>query len=178
MLRKEVRVRAKSSEERSKIKTVKAMNQIIVRLVMACALALGLTLNIQAQVQKSPPGTYHSAKDPDLPPLPFNPHPDLPVVQVEKGVFVVDDTSIEDTPQQVISRKLRQEAAARARAIASDPVLAQAAQTAQQAAQEAAEVARFQAYFAPFLADHLRNAAGSPVDLSESLAKQSARLLD
>lgn len=59
-------------------------------------------------------------------------------MEVEKGIFIVDDTGIPDTPEQSVSRKLREEAAARAKAIASDPVLAAAAQAAQQAAQEAA----------------------------------------
>ena len=57
------------------------------------------------------------------------------MVEVKKGIFVVDDTSIPDTAQQVASRKLRQAAAERAKAIASNPILAQAAQ---QAAAEAA----------------------------------------
>lgn len=49
MLRKEVRVRAKSSEERSRKETMKAMNQIIVRLVLSCVCALGLTAVTSAQ---------------------------------------------------------------------------------------------------------------------------------
>lgn len=105
---------------------------------MGCALALSLTLNIQAQVQKSPPGTYYSAKDPDLVPLPFNPHPELETVEVSPGIFVYDDTGILDTQQQIISRKIRKAAAERAKQIACDPVLSAAAQAAQLAAQEAA----------------------------------------
>ncbi len=143
------------------------------------ALALSLAASVPAADQTVPlHGSFHSAKDPYLPPLPFNPHPELTAVEVAKGVYIVDDTSIPDTPEQAAARILRQEAAARAAAIAADPVLAEAARAAQQAAQEAAEVARFQADFAPFLAIDLRSAQGSLVDLSESLAEQSARLLD
>jgi hypothetical protein len=111
--------------------------QIISRLVMRSFLALSLTTNLHAQT-KSPRqvGTFYSAKDPDFPPLPFNPHPELAVVEVEKGIFVVDDTSIPDTAEQVMARERRQAAAERARVIASDPILAQAAQ------QGAAETAR------------------------------------
>ena len=49
-------------------------------------------------------------------------------MEVEKGIFVVDDTSIPDTQTEVISRKLRQAAAERAAKLASDPVAAKAAQ--------------------------------------------------
>jgi hypothetical protein len=114
---------------------MKATIKMIGRLIVGCVLALGLVANLQAQVQQSPPGTYYSAKDPDFPPLPFNPHPELPVVEVEKGIFLVDDTSIPDTAEQVTSRQFRQAAAELAKAIASDSILAQAAQ---QAAAEAA----------------------------------------
>ena len=119
-------------------KTVKAVNQIIVRLIVGCVCALGLIANLQAQDQKSPPGTYYSAKDPDMVPLPFNPHPELPFVEVEKGIFIVDDTSIPDTAAQVISRKLRQAAAEHAKFLAANPALAKAEQEKQQAAQYAA----------------------------------------
>src|ERR1035437_3193190 len=108
-----------------------AIKPVIGKLIVGCGLALSLVTNVHAD-------SYYSAKDPDLPVLPFNKHPELPVTEVEKGHFVVDDTAIPDTPEQAASRKLRQEAAARAKAIASNPIAAQAAQAAQQAAQEAA----------------------------------------
>jgi len=107
--------------------------------LIIAVLALSLTASVQAADQNVPlHGSFHSAKDPDLPPLPFNPHPELNVVEVERGVYVVDETGIPDTPEQAAARIRRQEAAARAAAIASDPVLAEAGRAAQQAAQEAA----------------------------------------
>ncbi len=112
---------------------------VLTAMSLIVALTLGLAVRVQAADQKTPVfGSFHSAKDPDLPPHPFNPHPELSAVEVEKGVYVVDDTVIPDTAEQAATRILRREAAARAIAIASDPVLAQAAQAAQQAAQEAA----------------------------------------
>jgi hypothetical protein len=74
---------------------------------VGCVIALGLSITIHAQDQKSPPGAYYSAKDPDLVPLPFNPHPELPAVQIEPGIFLVDDTSIPDTLEQIASRQIR-----------------------------------------------------------------------
>jgi hypothetical protein len=107
-------------------------------LSLIVALNLGLAARVQAADQKIPVhGSFHSAKDPDLPPLPFNPHPELSVVEVEKGIYVVDDTLIPDTPEQAASRKARQAAQDRAKALASNPILAQAAQAASAAAQEA-----------------------------------------
>jgi hypothetical protein len=99
------------------------------------ALALTLITNLHAQTTPPPTvGTFYSAKDPDLPPLPWNPHPELSVTEVDPGHYVVDDTSIPDTPEQAAARKARQAAQERAKAIASNPIAAQAAQ---QAAQEA-----------------------------------------
>ena len=67
--------------------------------LIIAAIAFTLAGSVHAADQKAPVhGSFHSAKDPDLPPLPFNPHPELEVVEVEKGVFVVDDTGIPDTP--------------------------------------------------------------------------------
>jgi hypothetical protein len=79
---------------------MKAIKHIVRRLILGCVLALGLISNVVAQ-------TYYSAKDPDFVPLPFNPHPELPVVEVEPGIFVVDDTSIPDTPEQITARARR-----------------------------------------------------------------------
>jgi hypothetical protein len=171
---------------------MKNLNHIIGRLAMGSFVAFSLIANLQAQDQKaSPPGTYYSAKDPDLVPLPFNPHPELPVVEVEKGIFVVDDTTISDTPQQLISRKLRQAAAERARAIASDPFGAEAAKAAQ-AAQEAAREAVVQQvlkqeYF-PFsnqgihvpdgLATSVEEIDANQTDALQSLAVQNGKVAD
>jgi len=50
--------------------------------------------------------TYYSAKDFEWKtPLPFNPHPDLPAVEYEPGMFFVDDTGVPDTPEQGEVRK-------------------------------------------------------------------------
>jgi hypothetical protein len=105
--------------------------------VLALALA---SASIAQQADKPPvPGTYYSAKDFEWkPPLPFNPHPELPVAEIEPGKFLVDDTGVPDTPEQAEARKRWQEADALAKAIAADPVLAAAAR---QAAEEAARLA-------------------------------------
>jgi hypothetical protein len=100
--------------------------------------ALTLATVAHAQLKEPPkPGTYYSAKDFEWkPPLPFNPHPDLPAVEFEPGRFLVDDTGVPDTPEQAEARKRWQEADALAKAIAADPVLAAAAR------QQAEETAR------------------------------------
>ena len=102
--------------------------------------ALALASASFAQLQDPPkPGTYYSAKDFEWsPPWPFNPHPELDAVEIAPGIFVFDDTAIPDTLQQAEARKRWQEAAALAKAIAADPVLAAAAR---QAAEEAARLA-------------------------------------
>lgn len=82
--------------------------------------------------------TYYSAKDPDIVPLPFNRHPGLPVEEIRPGVFIVDDTSIVDTPEQITSRYQRRAAAERAKAIAADPVLTKLAQEKRRVALETA----------------------------------------
>lgn len=93
-----------------------------------------------AQLKEPPvPGTYYSAKDFEWsPPWPFNPHPELEVLEIAPGIFIFDDTSIPDTPEQAAARKRHEEAAALAKAIAADPVLVAAAK---QAAAEAARLA-------------------------------------
>jgi hypothetical protein len=83
-----------------------------------------------AQQQEKPPipGTYCWAKDFEWkPPLPFNPHLDLPAVEFEPGKFLVDDTGVPDPPEQAEARKRGQEVDALAEAIAADPVLVAAA---------------------------------------------------
>ncbi|HRZ36690.1 MAG TPA: hypothetical protein P5534_10020, partial [Candidatus Paceibacterota bacterium] len=106
------------------------------------------------------------------PPWPFNPFPELDVVEITPGIFVFDDTAIPDTPQQAASRKRHEEAAALARAIASDPVLAAAArQEAEEAARkrEADWQARLEAA-QPFL-----RSWGFPGDAETQQAREEAR---
>jgi hypothetical protein len=102
--------------------------------------ALALPSFAHAQLKEPPkPGTYYSAKDFEWsPPWPFNPHPELDAVEIGPGIFVFDDTAIPDTPEQAAARQRHEEAAALAKAIAADPVLAAAAR---QAAEEAARQA-------------------------------------
>jgi hypothetical protein len=74
-----------------------------------------------------------------MPPLPFNPYPELPVVEIAPGMFLVDDTGLPETPEQAEARKRWQQAIALAKAIANDPVRAAAAQ---RAAEERARLAQ------------------------------------
>jgi len=115
---------------KTKIGTTKGIATAVVALALA-------STSFAQQADKPPvPGTYYSAKDYEWkPPLPFNPHPDLPAVEFERGKFLVDDTGVSDTPEQAEARKRWQEADALAKAIAADPVLAAAAR---QQAEEAA----------------------------------------
>lgn len=118
---------------------MKAIKHIIGRLLTGCMVVFGLVINLGAQnkpIDKPPiPGTYYLAKDFGFgPPYPFNPHPELETVEVEPGVFVIDDTLIPDTPEQAAARAAHQAAVEQAKAIASDPILAEAAR---QAAEEA-----------------------------------------
>ncbi|MDW8308895.1 MAG: hypothetical protein RMK20_05930, partial [Verrucomicrobiales bacterium] len=80
--------------------------------------ALALASASFAQLKEPPkPGTYYSAKDFEWkPPWPFNPHPELDVVEIAPGIFVFDDTAIPDTPEQAEARKRHEEAAALAKA--------------------------------------------------------------
>ena len=91
-------------------------------------MALALASASFAQGEKPPvSGTYYSAKDFDWrPPLPFNPHPDLPAVEFEPGKFLVDDTGLPDTPEQAEARR-RHRAARAGQGHRADPVLAAAA---------------------------------------------------
>jgi len=122
---------------KTKTRTTKGIAIVVTALAFASA-------SFAQQADKPPvpppiPGTYYSAKDFEWkPPLPFNPHPELPVVEIEPGKFLVDDTGVPDTPEQAEARKRWQEADALAKAIAADPVLAAAAR---QAAEEAARQA-------------------------------------
>lgn len=96
---------------------------------------LALALASASFAQQAPPplpGTYYSAKDYDVPPWPFNPDPNLAAVEIEPGIFVVDDTAVPDTPEQTAARAARQAAAQQAALI--DPrVAAEAARQAREA---------------------------------------------
>jgi len=118
----------------------------------------------------------NSAKDPDLAPLPFNPHPELPVTEISPGIFVVDDTGIPDTPAQEISRKLRRAAAERAKQIASDPVLAKAEQEKQQAAQAASFALTFEEV-SPWWHDPIQLSDGTPTDFQTAIDNSITNLV-
>ena len=137
---------------------------------MGCVLALSLVTNVHAD-------SYYSAKDPDLPPLPFNKHPELPVTEVEKGHFVVDDTAIPDTPEQAAARILRQEAAERAKKLADDPIASKAAQEAQQAALAVIQEDQFQTEFAPWVVPDIPMPDGSALTWDALEAQNQDRLL-
>lgn len=116
---------------------MKAIKQIVGTVAAGCVLVLSPTPHLQAQDQKSPPGTYYSTKDFEWkPPLPFNPHPELDVVEIEPGIFLIDDTMIPDTPEQAAARAAHQAAVEHAKAIAANPALAEAERAARQAAAE------------------------------------------
>ena len=89
--------------------------------VTTTIIALAFASVSHAQLKEPPvPGTYYSAKDFEWsPPWPFNPHPELEVVEITPGIFIFDDTGIPDTPEQAEARQRRQEADALAKAIAA-----------------------------------------------------------
>lgn|GEM_PF-1961665 len=135
--------------------------------VTTTSIALALASVSHAQLKEPPaPGTYYSAKDFEWsPPWPFNPHPELDVVEIAPGVFIFDDTVIPDTPEQAEARERHEKGAALARIIAADPVLAAAArqEAEEAAAKAAAERKRAKRLeLAPWLfgADGLPNAKG------------------
>ncbi len=134
---------------------MKAIKQIIVKMAVGCVLALGLITNVHAE-------SYYSAKDPDIAPLPFNPHPECPVTQVSPGIYVVDDTAIPDTPEQVAARKLRQTAAQEAKLV--DPQVAHATTV-------LAERERYQKEFAPWVIQNIQASDGGMLT-TEVLDKQ------
>ena len=112
-----------------------AQGRIISIALLTAALSLTIAKVSRAQTNTTPAfGTFYSAKDPDMPPLPFNPHPELAVTEVEPGHYVVDDTSIPDTAEQAAAKAMRQAAAQRASLLS--PAAAQAAQAASAAATE------------------------------------------
>jgi hypothetical protein len=107
--------------------------QSVVTLTMGCVLTLGLASTIYSQAQEYESGTFYSAKDPDLPPWPFNPYPGIEPFKVEPGIFLIDGTMIPDTPKQIESRQFREEAEAWAQMLANNPTLAAQVQAEQQA---------------------------------------------
>ena len=121
---------------------MKTKNRTATR-IGATVIALALVSASHAQLKDPPvPGTYYSAKDFEWsPPWPFNPHPELGVVEIVPGVFVFDDTGIPDSPAQAEARKRHEEAAALAKIIAADPVLAAAARQEAEEARRRAEEA-------------------------------------
>jgi hypothetical protein len=146
---------------------------VFTALPLVVALTLSLAASVKAADQKVPVhGSFHSAKDPDLPPLPFNPQPELSAVEVEKGIFVVDDTGIPDTPEQAAARKARQAARERAEAIASNPIAAQAAQAASAAAQQASFAIIIEEV-SPWLHAPITRPDGTPADF-QTVMDQSA----
>lgn len=159
-----------------KLKSMNAMKRIIVTLAVGCVFALSLTSNLQAQDQEWPPGTYYSAKDPDLVPFPFNPHPELEAVEIEPGIFLIDDTMLPDTPEQVAARASREAAAAEAAAIAANPLWAQALQAEQQAAREATW-AKNREEIAPWLMSPMRSSTGEQTDQESLEAGSRSELL-
>ena len=146
---------------------------VLTALSLIVALALMLPSSIHAQ-NNSPPafGNFYSAKNPDMPPLPFNPHPELTATEVEPGHYVVDDTSIPDTPQEAAARATRQAATQRAKAIAINPIAAQAAQAAQQSTQEAM-FASIGEQVSPWLHEPMKLPDGTPSDFQTIMAQSA-----
>ena len=130
-----------------------------------------------AQLKEPPvPGSYFSAKDYEWkPPLPFNPHPELPVVEFEPGKFLVDDTGLPDTPEQVAGRAAHQAAVEHAKLLAANPALAEAERAARQATQEAAFRANREKV-APWLLKPLALPSGEPATTEMLAARRSANL--
>ena len=150
---------------------------IISTAVLTVALQFTPLSSLHAQTNLPPiSGTFYSAKDSDLPPLPFNPHPELIATEVEPGLYVMDDTGIPDTPEQAAARFLRQEAAARAKAIAADPVLSAVVQAEQRAAQEAAQQADYRTNYAPWIIPDII-VDGSPLTHDAFQAQTTSDLL-
>ncbi len=153
-------------------------------LVVGCILAIGGVTNGRGQQLDSPPGTYYSAKDPNFPPMPVNLHPELPVVEVEPGTFLVDDTGIPDTPEEA-------EAKARRAILAAMPVdqrLVEAAAEERRIQQEAFVYDQFVPWLQPSFPDEPERLAPRTLDdihtasraraLVESEHKNAEHLLD
>jgi len=144
---------------------------ILTALSLVVALALTLPSSIHAQNNPAPSfGNFYSAKAPDMPPLPFNPHPELIATEVEPGHYVVDDTSIPDTPQVAAARSMRQAASQRPSLL--NPATAQAAQQAALAVIQD----QFQTEFAPWIHSDARFADGTPAGFDELVQQGLANL--
>ena len=144
---------------------------VLTALSLIVALALTLPSSIQAQNNPAPAfGNFYSAKNPDMPPLPFNPHPDLTAAEVEPGHYVVDDTSIPDTPQEAAARAMRQASARRTTLLT--PAAAQAAQQAALAVIQD----QFQTEFAPWIHSDARFADGTPAGFDDLVQQGLANL--
>jgi len=146
--------------------------------IAIAVMALAFVSVSHAQLQEPPkPGTYYSAKDFEWsPPWPFNPHPDLDVVEIAPGIFVFDDTAIPDTPQQAAARAAHQAAVEHAKVLAANPALAEAERAARQAAREAALKANKEKV-APWLVKPLPRAEDKPANRQAIEAATQSRLL-
>ncbi len=146
--------------------------------ISAAILALALASVTVAQDQKPPvPGTYYSAKDFEwMPPWPLNPTPELEAVELEPGIFVIDDTMIPDTPEQAAGRAAHQATVEHAKVLAANPALAEAERAARQAAQEAAWKANKER-IGPWLVKPLALRTGAPANQESSKAENQSKLL-
>jgi hypothetical protein len=125
--------------------------------LLILALALTPISTLRAQNNSTPAfGNFYSAKDPDMPPLPFNPHPELAITEVELGHYLVDDTRSPDTPEQAAARAMRQAVAQRATLSASS-----IDQAAQQANYANIQQDQFQTDFAPWIVQDIPMPDGS-----------------
>jgi len=140
---------------------MKAIQPIIGKLIVGCGLALSLVTNVHAD-------NYYSAKDPDLPPLPSNSHPELPVVEVEKGHFVVDDTSIPDTPEEAAARAMRVAFAQRASTTTLRTLQTSFASSGQDV---------YDAEYAPWIITDIQMPDGSPLTWEALEAQSQTNLL-
>lgn len=95
------------------------------------------------------------------------------MVEVEKGIFVVDDTGIPDTAEQIASRKFRQAAAERAKQIAADPTASKAVQEKQEAAQQASFAIAIEEV-SPWLHAPIKMPDGTPANSVQSLMDTQA----
>jgi hypothetical protein len=90
--------------------------------------------------------------------------------------LLVDDTGVPDTPEQAEARKRHEEAAALAKLIAANPLLAEAERAARQAAQEAAWKANKER-ITPWLVKPLPRAGDKPATRQTIEAETQSRLL-
>ena len=132
------------------------------------ALAFASASFAQANRQ-SLPGSYYSAKDPDMPPMPFNRYPQLPVVQIQPGIYLVDDTSVPDTPAQAAARATRLLAAQQP--LPTPQAVAEAARVAKEALEK-----RIREDFAPWLHADGKLADGTITTVHEQEQQKAAEV--